>query len=223
MSLALLEARQLQRSFDDGRVPALRGVNLTLVEGEFVALVGPSGCGKTTLLQLFGTLDEPTAGDVLFRGQSLRELPDKAKFRAETVGFIFQSFHLLPTLSLLANVQVPMLEMPWSRAERMARAMELLTAVGLADRREARPNQLSGGERQRVAIARSLANRPAVLLADEPTGNLDSVNAGRIMELLRAIHRDRQMTVLLVTHNQEMAGYADRTVHMLDGQIAGRS
>ena len=219
----LIETRDLRRSFDGGRVQALRGVNLTIGEGEAIAVAGPSGCGKSTLLQMLGALDEPTGGDVLFRGQSLRAIRDHSLFRARTIGFIFQSFHLLPTLSALENVQMPMVEMPWSPRKRRARAIELLGAVGLADRVSHLPREMSGGERQRVAIARSLANGPILLLADEPTGNLDSVNAAQIVELLLQIHREQEMTMAIVTHDLGLASRTDRIVHMLDGQIIDRA
>lgn len=215
----LIETRDLRRSFDGGRVEALRGINLTICEGESVAVAGPSGCGKSTLLQMIGTLDEPTQGDVLFRGQSLRAIRDHSLFRAQTIGFIFQSFHLLPTLSALENVQMPMVEMPWSPRKRRGRAIELLGAVGLAERVSHLPREMSGGERQRVAIARSLANGPKLLLADEPTGNLDSVNAAQIIDLLLQIHREQSMTMVIVTHDLALAGRTDRIVRMLDGQI----
>jgi putative ABC transport system ATP-binding protein len=215
----LIETRDLRRSFDGGRVNALRGVNLSIGEGESVAVAGPSGCGKSTLLQMLGALDEPTEGEVLFRGQSLREIRDHSLFRAHTIGFVFQSFHLLPTLSALENVQMPMVEMAWSPKKRRARAMELLNAVGLGERLSHRPKELSGGERQRVAIARSLANGPKLLLADEPTGNLDSCNAAQIIDLLLEIHQEQRMTMVLVTHDLALAGRTDRIVRMLDGQI----
>jgi putative ABC transport system ATP-binding protein len=215
----LIETRDLRRSFDGGRIQALRGVNLRIAEGEAIAVAGPSGCGKSTLLQMLGALDEPTEGDVLFRGQSLRAIRDHSLFRARTIGFIFQSFHLLPTLSALENVQMPMVEMPWSPRKRRNRAIELLSAVGLADRVSHLPREMSGGERQRVAIARSLANGPTLLLADEPTGNLDSVNAAQIVELLLQIHREQKMTMAIVTHDLGLASRTDRIVHMLDGRI----
>jgi len=216
---ALVQACNLWRSFDHGAVQALRGVDLAIREGEFVAIQGPSGCGKSTLLNVMGTLDEPSEGDVLFNGQSLRAIRDRARFRAQTIGFVFQSFHLLPTLSAMENVQVPMLEMNWSRSQCRQRAQDLLRAVGLGERLAHRPNALSGGERQRVAVARSLANAPAILLADEPTGNLDSVSARRIMELLGQIHQERNMTMVVVTHDPEVASHAGRIVQMLDGRV----
>jgi len=215
----LIETRDLRRSFDGGRVQALRGVNLTIGEGESVAVAGPSGCGKSTLLQMLGALDEPTQGEVLFRGESLRAIRDPSLFRAHTIGFVFQSFHLLPTLSALENVQMPMVEMAWSPRKRRTRAIELLNAVGLAERVSHRPRELSGGERQRVAIARSLANGPKLLLADEPTGNLDSCNAAQIIDLLLQIHQEQNMTMIIVTHDLAIAGCTDRIVRMLDGQI----
>ncbi|MBE3071943.1 MAG: ABC transporter ATP-binding protein, partial [Acidobacteria bacterium] len=163
--------------------------------------------------------DTPSAGDVWFLGQNLRTMRDLAAFRARKIGFVFQAFHLLPTLTAVENVQVPMFEMGWPRRERRRRAAELLESVGLGHRLHHRPSTLSGGERQRVAIARSLANGPAVLLADEPTGNLDSASAGVVIDLLRAIHRDRRMTIIVVTHDPNVAAAAERTVQMRDGQI----
>lgn len=214
-----IDAREVTRHFDHDRVQALRGVTFTIRAGEFVAVIGPSGSGKTTLLQILGALDAPTSGGIFFRGQSLRAIPDLSRFRARTIGFIFQSFHLLPTLTAVENVQVPMFELPWPSRERRRRAAELLNTVGLGGRLDHLPAKLSGGERQRVAVARSLANEPQLLLADEPTGNLDSSNAQHIMELLGEIHRQRGMSVVVVTHNPEVAACAGRTLQMLDGRI----
>jgi predicted ABC-type transport system involved in lysophospholipase L1 biosynthesis ATPase subunit len=219
----LIETRDLRRSFDGGRVEALRGINLRIHEGESVAVAGPSGCGKSTFLQMLGALDEPNEGDVLFRGQSLRQIRDHAQFRARTIGFVFQSFHLLPTLSALENVQMPMFEMPWSRKQRRDKAADLLNAVGLGGRLSHVPRKMSGGERQRVAIARSLANNPKLLLADEPTGNLDSSTAARIIELLLQLHREQNMTMVIVTHDLDIASRTDRIVRMLDGQIVANA
>jgi ABC-type lipoprotein export system ATPase subunit len=215
----LVEARGLTRIFDEGRIQALRGVDFRIREGEFVAVVGPSGCGKSTLLQLLGALDRPSDGEVLFRGRPMGGLPDAPAFRARTLGFIFQSFHLLPTLTAVENVQLPMFEMPWSGVERRERAAGLLASVGLQDRLHHLPRTLSGGERQRVAIARSLANEPQLLLADEPTGNLDSESAGRVLDLLGEIHENRGRTLVVVTHDARVAARAGRTLSMFDGRI----
>lgn len=211
--------RGLERDFDDGRVRALRGLDLVVAEGEALAVVGPSGCGKSTLLQILGALDRPSRGEVLFAGQNVLGIRDLAAFRAREIGFIFQSFHLIPTLTAIENVQVPMLECGGTRASRRARAETLLASVGLSERMNHRPNQLSGGERQRVAVARSLANRPRLLLADEPTGNLDSANAARIMDLLMEVHSQHGTAMVLVTHDASVAARTGRVVRMLDGRI----
>jgi putative ABC transport system ATP-binding protein len=215
----IYEGIGLKKEFDDGTVKALRGVDIKIAEGEFVAIVGPSGSGKTTLLQLLGALDKPSEGKLNYRGQSLFDLPDTAAYRAHEIGFIFQAFHLLPTFTASENVQIPMFENNKSRDERKARALELLKAMGLEHRVDHFPAKLSGGERQRVAIARSLANSPSVLLADEPTGNLDSVSAGHVLELLTSLHRDRRMTMVLVTHDMTVAARASRAVQMRDGCV----
>jgi len=215
----LVEARNLAREYDRGAIKALGGVTFSVRAGDFVSIMGPSGCGKTSLLNLLGALDTPTAGQILFDGRDLRDIKDLSAFRARTIGFIFQSFHLLPTLSAIENVQVPMLEASLSRAARRERAAELLRAVGLDHRQHHLPAKLSGGERQRVAIARSLANNPRMLLADEPTGNLDSASARAIIAMLQQIHGDRGMTVVLVTHDAGVAAAATRTLSMLDGLI----
>jgi ABC-type lipoprotein export system ATPase subunit len=219
MSSPLIQAIAVERRFDDGDVVALRGVSFAIEEGEFVSIMGPSGSGKSTLLHILGGLETPTSGELRYRGEDLRRVGDLARFRACTVGFVFQSFCLLPTLTALENVQVPMLEMPWSRRERRSKAEALLRSVGLDHRAHHVPAKLSGGERQRVAIARSLANGPQVLLADEPTGNLDSDSARAILELVQAIHRERKMTVVVVTHDAGVAGAADRVLRMLDGRV----
>ncbi len=218
-SEVVFEAVGLKKHYDDGQVQALRGVDFRIRQGEFVAVIGPSGCGKTTLLQMLGALDRPSEGGLFYRGKSLPDLTDPPAFRAHEIGFIFQSFHLLPTFTAEENVQIPMFEGERPRAERRKRARELLTSVGLGQRVGHFPSKLSGGERQRVAIARSLANGPSVLLADEPTGNLDSENAGQILELLSRLHRDEKMTLVLVTHDMGIARRAERAIQMKDGRI----
>jgi putative ABC transport system ATP-binding protein len=220
--LPTIRCESLTRVYPDGDVHALRGVTLEVRAGESVAVTGPSGCGKSTLLHLLGGLDTPTSGRVEFEGESLGAA-DLDEYRARRVGFVFQSFHLLPTLSAAENVQVPMFEAPWTRSERLARARRLLDEVGMGHRRDQFPGKLSVGERQRVAIARALANEPRLLLADEPTGNLDSVNQGEILRLLDRLRRDRGLTLVVVTHSPEVAASCDRVVAMRDGRIEGGS
>ena len=215
----VFEAEGLKKDFDDGQVQALRGVDFKIADGEFVAIVGPSGSGKTTLLQMLGALDRPSAGTLKYRGESLLDLPDPAAYRAHEIGFVFQAFHLLPTFTAIENVEIPMFEDHKSRAERKDRALELLKAVGLEQRVNHYPAKLSGGERQRVAIARSLANSPSVLLADEPTGNLDSESANHVLDLLMSLHADRRMTLILVTHDMSIAACAHRVIQMKDGRV----
>ena len=216
---ALLRADNLTKLYPDGAVRALRGVSLAVRAGESVAITGPSGCGKTTLLHLLGGLDRPSSGEVYFEGEPLAGL-DLDAFRARRLGFVFQSFHLLTTLTALENVQVPMFEGPWPRSERAGRAAALLAEVGLAHRAHHRPSRLSVGERQRVAIARALANSPSLILADEPTGNLDSQAQGDVLDLLARLKADRGLTLIVVTHSRDVAAAADREVVLKDGQIA---
>ncbi len=212
-------ASGLKKDYDDGRVPALRGIDFTISDGEFVSIIGQSGCGKSTLLNMLGALDRPTSGSLLFKGQPILELADPSDYRARDIGFIFQGFHLLPTFTVEENVQIPMFGQQWSRSERKARAAELIEAVGLSHRLRHLPSKLSGGERQRAAIARSLINEPRALLADEPTGNLDSKNAVQVMELLCRLQEERKTTMILVTHDLGVARNAARVIRMKDGQI----
>ncbi|HEU4631614.1 MAG TPA: ABC transporter ATP-binding protein [Gemmatimonadaceae bacterium] len=201
-------------------VHAVRGVSLEVAEGDYVAVVGPSGCGKSTLLNLVGAIDRPTAGTVTIAGRDVSTLGDReaTRFRLLTIGFVFQRFYLMPALSALENVELPMAEAGVGRDERRARARELLTYVGLQARERHRPAQLSGGEQQRVAIARALANRPRLLLADEPTGELDARTSAEVIALLRRVHEDGA-TVLVVTHDDELARAARRIVRMRDGRL----
>jgi ABC-type lipoprotein export system ATPase subunit len=214
----LLEGVALERHFPDGAVRALRGVSVQVARGESVAITGPSGCGKSTLLHLLGGLDKPTAGEVRFAGTPLNSL-DLDAFRSREVGFVFQSFYLLPTLSAIENVQVPMFESDLPRAARSRRAAQLLEEVGLSKRSRQYPNTLSGGERQRVAIARALSNEPSLLLADEPTGNLDSVSQEEVLNLLNRLRVERSLTLVIVTHSPEVAASADRIIRLRDGLI----
>jgi ABC-type lipoprotein export system ATPase subunit len=216
----VLETRGLTRVYGE-RVPvtALSGVDLRIHAGEVVAIVGPSGSGKSTLLNLIGALDRPSSGEVIVDGTPLSQVRDLDRFRGRTIGFIFQSHNLLPTLTARENVEVPMYELPLRSGQRRARATELLELVGLARRSGHLPNQLSGGERQRVAIARALANKPAIVLADEPTGNLDSTTTADIMSLLSSLNREQGVTLVIVTHNTEVAAAAQRVITIRDGRI----
>ena len=220
----VLEGRDLTRSYrlEAQTVHALRGASLTIAPGEYVAIVGPSGSGKSTLLQLIGGIDAPTSGTVELLGRRLDGLGDRelTRLRLTRLGFIFQRFHLLPVLTARENVELPMAEAGVDRAARRARAMELLEYVGLAGRAGHRATQLSGGEMQRVAIARALANRPALLLADEPTGELDAATGREILALFRRLHADGT-TLVVVTHDERLAAEAGRVIQMLDGRIVG--
>ena len=219
VSCPIVEARGLVKSYDDGRVEALRGVDVQIDAGEYVAISGPSGSGKSTLLHLLGGLDTATRGQVFFKGSELGNAVDLDSYRSRQVGFIFQAFHLLPTLRAVENVQVAMLALHQNANHRAERAVALLEEMGLEARMRHFPNQLSAGERQRVAIARALANDPAILLADEPTGNLDSTNSAHIMEILCGIQRQRGMTLIIVTHENDIAHAAPRHIRIRDGKI----
>jgi putative ABC transport system ATP-binding protein len=214
----ILRAGGLSKVYPDGQVHALRGVTLEIAEGESVAIAGPSGCGKSTLLHLLGGLDRPTEGEILFRGEPLSRL-DLDRYRARQIGFVFQSFHLLPTLSAVENVQVPMFETAMTRRERVRRAESLLGQVGLTHRSNQTPTRMSVGERQRVAIARALANQPCLLLADEPTGNLDSQSQRDILHLLGDLAASQGLTMVLVTHSPDVAAAARRVIRMTDGRV----
>ena len=204
---------------DDGGVHALDGVSFTIHAGEFVAVMGPSGSGKSTLLNILGALDRPTSGVCKVNDQDLAKVKDLDRFRSKTVGFVFQLHNLIPTLTALENVEVPLQEENMSNAARRKRAEELLNLVSLGDRMHFMPSQLSGGQRQRVAIARALANHPAIVLADEPSGNLDSKSTDEIMDLLRNLNREQGTTFIVVTHNPAVARAADRVVTVRDGKI----
>lgn len=219
---AIVIAQDLVKVYGDGaEVRALDGLTMTVGRGAFVAVMGPSGSGKSTLLHILGALDRPTSGEIWVDGQNLARIRDLDTFRARTVGFVFQLHNLIPTLTARENVEVPMMGQPVGRRERRRRAEELLEQVGLRDRMNHLPNQMSGGERQRVAIARALANRPALLLADEPTGNLDSQSGAEVVALMRELNRDLGTTIIIVTHDPSVARRADRILLMRDGRIIG--
>lgn len=221
MTDLLIETIHLSKVYGSGEtaVHALDDVNLTVTPGEFVAIMGPSGCGKSTLLNMLGALDQPTEGEVWVAGENLAKLKHVDDFRARTVGFIFQLHNLLPTLTALENVEVPMQGRVASARKRRERAMHLLTLVGLAPRARHLPNQLSGGQRQRIAIARALANSPKLVLADEPTGALDSQSGEEILQLLGELNRSEGTTIAVVTHDRRVAQATQRILRMQDGRI----
>ena len=216
----LIEVHDVEKVYDDGMIQALDGVDLTVAKGEFVAITGPSGCGKSTLLHLLAALDRPTAGTIRVDGYDLNHLRRNNLYRREEIGLVFQLHNLLPRLSVLGNVQIAMAGSHRPHAERPAYAKRLLDDVDLGDLAHRRPTQLSGGERQRVAIARALANDPPILLADEPTGSLDSASVEAVLGLFQQLRDERGVTIVLVTHDSVVAGVADRIIGMLDGKIA---
>jgi len=222
VSGAQVDVRHVRKSFEGGRISALVDVSLYLDAGELVALTGPSGGGKSTLLNLIGALDRPDGGEILVGGQDVARLDDPARYRRETVAFVFQFHNLITTLNALENVQIPMLGMR-SRAEREQRARELLDEVGLGDRTRSYPPTLSGGERQRVAIARALANDPHLVLADEPTGSLDTDTGTQIVALLRRVRDEYGTTILMVTNDDAVAAQADRVFQIRDGVLSDRA
>jgi putative ABC transport system ATP-binding protein len=220
----LLSLRDVSRSYRAGAVvvPALRGVSLDVAPGELVALVGPSGSGKSTLLHVCGLIDDPDEGSYRFEGQETRALGPAAqtRLRRERIGFVFQGFNLVPVLTSFENVEVPLLLAKVGRAERRRRVREALEAVGLSDQAARRPDRLSGGQRQRVAIARALVKRPRLVLADEPTANLDGATAGQVIEVMRALGRAQGVTFLVATHDARLTPHCDRTVALKDGVLA---
>jgi putative ABC transport system ATP-binding protein len=215
-----IECVDVVKTYEDGRIRALNGMSLCVEPGEIVAVVGPSGCGKSTLLHLVAALDRPDGGEIRVAGHDLAREERLDHYRARHVGLVFQLHNLLPTLSAVENVQVPMFELGIGARERRERARRLLEVVGLADRERSRPAVLSGGERQRVAVARALANDPQVLLADEPTGSLDSEAGRTVLDLLEQVRSERDTTIVVVTHDPGVAARADRIVSMLDGRVA---
>jgi putative ABC transport system ATP-binding protein len=216
----VLKTEHLTKLYTDGQVSALVDVNIEIRKGEYVSIMGPSGSGKSTLLNMLGVLDAPTRGEIYFDGEPVSKVRNLDRFRAQKIGFVFQSFYLLPVLSALENVQVPMFEgSPLTLPQRVRRAQELLEMVGLGHRINHQPQQLSVGERQRVAIARALANDPVMLMADEPTGNLDSKSALGVFDLFAKLHRERGMTIILITHDDDLGRRAERTIRMQDGRV----
>lgn len=219
---SLIQITDIKRDFILGNetVYVLKGINLEIRKGEYVALMGPSGSGKSTLMNLLGCLDTPTSGQYILNGKDVSKMHDDelADIRNKEIGFVFQTFNLLPRTTALDNVALPMIYAGYSKTERSKRATEVLTQVNLSDRMDHQPNQLSGGQRQRVAIARALVNKPSIILADEPTGNLDSKTSVEIMNLFGEIHKNGN-TVILVTHEEDIAAYAKRVIRLRDGLI----
>ncbi|GGC86713.1 macrolide ABC transporter ATP-binding protein [Flavobacterium lutivivi] len=222
MANPLIDITQIKRDFQLGSeiINVLKGIDLQINKGEYVALMGPSGSGKSTLMNLLGCLDTPTSGTYILNGNDVSKMHDDdlAEIRNKEIGFVFQTFNLLPRTTALDNVALPMIYAGYSKPERIERAKEVLTQVGLSDRMDHQPNQLSGGQRQRVAVARALVNKPSIILADEPTGNLDSKTSVEIMKLFGDIHAAGN-TVILVTHEEDIAAYAHRIIRLRDGLI----
>lgn len=214
-----IEVRNLKKSFDGGKIRALNGVDLEVEMGEFISIMGPSGSGKSTLLNMIGALDVPDSGTIKVAGRDLSEERDLSRLRAEEIGFVFQLHNLIPSLTALENVEIPMFAVKHANMEE--RAMELLEQVGLGDKADRRPTELSGGERQRVAIARALANKPSIILADEPTGALDSKTSRNILQMLQKLQDEEGVTLVVVTHEPHVAEMASRTIRILDGVIVG--
>jgi len=223
MDAPIIAAQAVHKRFRTGKVEvhALRGVDLDVATGEMVAVMGPSGCGKTTLLNCLSGLDEFDEGEVYIEGENLRAMNDRTRtrYRARRMGFVFQTFNLLPVITAVENVELPLLVSGVRPGEARRRAAQALEQVGLADRMNHRPAELSGGQRQRVAVARALVNNPAIVWADEPTGNLDSQSAGDILELMRQLNQELGQTLVIVTHDPAIGQLCDRIVHMRDGQI----
>lgn len=222
MAQPIIEIKNITRDFPLGNeiVNVLKGIDLTIDKGEYVALMGPSGSGKSTLMNLLGCLDTPTGGTYVLNGKRVSEMGDEelAEIRNKEIGFVFQTFNLMPRTTALDNVALPMIYAGFSKSDRNERATEVLTQVGLSDRMDHKPNQLSGGQRQRVAVARALVNKPSIILADEPTGNLDSKTSLEIMTLFDDIHANGN-TVILVTHEEEVAQHAHRIIRLRDGVV----
>lgn len=215
----IVEIKNLRKSFDNGKIVALNGIDLEIKKGEFVSIIGPSGSGKSTLLNMIGALDKADSGRVTVAGKDLTHKRDLSDFRANEIGFIFQLHNLIPNLSVLENVEIPMYESDLSTSQMRKKALKLLETLGLKDKTNRKPTELSGGERQRVAIARALSNDPSIILADEPTGSLDSKNGQMILRQLKELHDKENVTLIMVTHDMNVASMAERTIEVLDGKV----
>ncbi|MCL2157669.1 MAG: ABC transporter ATP-binding protein [Methanobrevibacter sp.] len=219
----IVEIKNLEKSYEKGRIKALNGINLDIKKGEFVSIIGPSGSGKSTLLNMIGALDVANSGTIKVAGYDLSKSKKLSEFRSKKIGFIFQLHNLIPNISVIENIEIPMFEGKQSGKMRKKRALELLDLVGLKDKAKTKPTKLSGGERQRIAIARALANNPSIILADEPTGSLDSKTSEKILDQLNKLHEEKNVTLIIVTHDMNVAKLADRTIEVLDGKILNTS
>ena len=215
----VIEIQGLKKSYENRQITALNGIDLEIKEGEFVSIIGPSGSGKSTLLNMIGALETPDEGTINVAGTDLTRKEDLSKFRSDEIGFVFQLHNLIPNLTVSENIQIPMLETPISSNKMEERALKLLKSVNLEKKVNQRPTKLSGGERQRVAIARALVNHPSIILADEPTGSLDSKTQDIILDLLKDVHKKENVTLIIVTHSPYVANMADRSITVLDGEI----
>ncbi|WP_413826813.1 ABC transporter ATP-binding protein, partial [Methanobrevibacter sp. UBA313] len=223
MSENIVEVKNLVKTYENGQVKALNDISFNIKKGEFVSIIGPSGSGKSTLLHMLGALDIPDSGSIRVGDINLEKSKKLNEFRAEQIGFIFQLHNLIPNLSVVENVEIPMFTQKISSKDQRTKALSLLKDVGIEDKAKMKPNQLSGGERQRVAIARSLANDPSIVLTDEPTGSLDSKTSNKILEKLTLLNKQKNVTIILVTHDMNVAKLADRVIEVLDGKILENS
>ena len=219
MSENIISLKNVMKSYEGGNIKALNGITLDIKKGEFISIIGPSGSGKSTLLNMLGALDVPDSGEIIVAGENLSKSKNLNKFRAQKIGFIFQLHYLLPNLTTLENIELPMYSQGVKSENMEKKALNNLEYMGLLDKAKIFPTKLSGGERQRVAIARALINDPEIILADEPTGALDSVNSKNVMDLLKKLHNDKNVTLIVVTHDMEIAKMADRIVKVLDGKL----
>lgn len=219
--MGFIELKDVLKQYDDGKVTALNHINLSIEKGSFVSIIGPSGSGKSTMLNMLGALDNPYSGEIIIDGINLGNEKDLSDFRRDTLGFIFQLHNLLPNLSVQENVEIPLVRTKLSEKEKEKRALTYRSfeAVGLLDKKDNKPNKLSGGQRQRVAIARALVNNPSIILADEPTGSLDSKTGEMVLDILKNMHEEYNVTLIIVTHDNDVAKLAERTITIKDGQI----
>lgn len=217
--MELIRLTNVLKQYDNGAVTALNNINLSIERGSFVSIIGPSGSGKSTLLNMLGALDSPDSGQVIINGVDLAKQKDLSDFRRHEIGFIFQLHNLLPNLNVQENVEIPLMDADMSEKDKHRRALLFIEAVGLLDKRKQKPNKLSGGERQRVAIARALVNFPSIILADEPTGALDTKNGRKVLDVLRFVHESIDATLIIVTHDIDVARLADRTIEIRDGRV----